>query len=370
MTPPSGYQRDLILSLIEGVHESPPWSGFLRQLVAGTQASRAYLVIRLANAPADQESATVLTAAPRLATDPRLDVRRIASLGLQLFDGIRPERAYSLDELLDYDRPAQLAIQRAALDEIGVRYGRVLRASATGAADAWVLLVRSREEFSAAAGATLSAVAPHLAAGLRILAVLIEQRLQVALAQSALRRLGVGQLAFDASGRVLATDTQAEELLSFVAEPGPGPGRRLQLAPKVSQALEDACASLSSGSTDVSLPLPLDLQRGLWISLRKAELSLREPCVFPAAIGALRVVRREDPASARDTLAAMYGLSMNEASLAHQLSMGESIVEAGRKLRLTPETARNYSKRVYAKTGTSSQADLVRLILTGLAPLS
>ena len=51
-------------------------------------------------------------------------------------------------------------------------------------------------------------------------------------------------------------------------------------------------------------------------------------------------------------------------------SMGETIQDAGRRLRLTPETARNYSKRIYAKTGASGQADLVRMILTGLAPLS
>jgi DNA-binding CsgD family transcriptional regulator len=36
--------------------------------------------------------------------------------------------------------------------------------------------------------------------------------------------------------------------------------------------------------------------------------------------------------------------------------MGETIVEAGRRLRLTSETARNYSKRIYAKTGAAGQA--------------
>lgn len=59
-----------------------------------------------------------------------------------------------------------------------------------------------------------------------------------------------------------------------------------------------------------------------------------------------------------------------EAALAHGLTTGESIVEAGERLGLTAETARNYSKRIYGKTGTTGQVDLVRLILSGLVPLS
>ncbi|MET0587942.1 MAG: LuxR family transcriptional regulator, partial [Novosphingobium sp.] len=43
---------------------------------------------------------------------------------------------------------------------------------------------------------------------------------------------------------------------------------------------------------------------------------------------------------------------------------------AGAELQLTQETARNYSKRIYAKTGANGQADLVRLMLTGLAPFA
>lgn len=47
-----------------------------------------------------------------------------------------------------------------------------------------------------------------------------------------------------------------------------------------------------------------------------------------------------------------------------------SIVEAGARLRLTPETGRNYSKRIYAKIGAKGQADLVRRVLTGLSPFA
>jgi DNA-binding CsgD family transcriptional regulator len=68
-------------------------------------------------------------------------------------------------------------------------------------------------------------------------------------------------------------------------------------------------------------------------------------------------------------LMALHGLSRMEARLAWALCQGSSLNEAAEELGLTRETARNYSKRIYTKVGARGQADLVRLILTGIAPL-
>ena len=83
-----------------------------------------------------------------------------------------------------------------------------------------------------------------------------------------------------------------------------------------------------------------------------------------------RIGLRKSAAGSAAILVQQFGLSAREAALAEALSRGVSLIEAGRSLRLTPETTRNYSKRIYAKTGTSGQADLVRLVLTSLAPLA
>lgn len=90
----------------------------------------------------------------------------------------------------------------------------------------------------------------------------------------------------------------------------------------------------------------------------------------PAAIATLRLPMREDERLGTPVLRDLYQLSPREAALAEKLSRGEMIVEAGRDLHLTAETARNYSKRIYARTGTRGGPDLVRMILCGLAPLA
>lgn len=374
MVSTSSDQRELYLPLIEGIQEEPPFGLFMRNLVARTGARRAFMLVQLANAAPDQQPAVIHVMSPRATHEPRLDFVRLYALRLHPFGTLRPERVYALDEMLDYDDPAQLALQRAALEEMGIRHARWLRVTAGGAADAWLVLVRLREDFSAAAVATLSAIAPHLASALRTLVALSAQRLQAALAQSALARLGVGQIALDAGARVMAADPLAETLLAFAPEPAGRAGRRLALLPEAARALEKACLVLGGESLDAVRPdvqvVRIDARRGIDLLLRRADLALPEPAARPQIIGVLRIAAREEPEAGAAALRAIHGLSSREASLAQAISCGEPLVEAGLDLGLTVETTRNYSKRIYGKTGAAGQADLVRMILTGLAPLA
>ncbi len=366
----SADQRELYLPLIEGIHETPPFGLFMRNLVARTGARRAFMIVTLAGAAPDQQPAVLHVAAPRAAQEPPLDYMRLYDLRLHRFGALRPERVYALDEMLDYDDPALLAVQRAALDDMEMRHARFLRVSAGDAADAWLVLVRLREDFSASAVATMASIAPHLASALRTLVALIGQRLQTALAQSALARLGIGQIAMDAGARVMAADPQAEALLGFLPDPAGGAGRRLQVLPDVARALERACAELARGDGGAVRVVRIDARRGIDLLLRRADLSLAEPAARPQVIGVLRTERREAARDGAAALQALHGLSAREAALAQAISCGEPLVEAGLELGLTVETARNYSKRIYGKTGAAGQADLVRMVLTGLAPLA
>lgn len=370
MTFAVGDQQELFLPLIEGVCETPPWGLFLRNLVARTYARRAFLIVTLANAMSTQAPMILHASAPRAAGEPPLDLERIASLGLHPYGTLRPGRVYAIDDMLDFSDRARLGAQREALDAMGIRYGRWLRITAGGVAEASILLVREREDFSSRAVAVLSALGPHLAAALRTLVALSGQRLQVAMAQAALARLGVGQIALDETARVMAADAQAERLLSFTTPPDGRPGRRLQLPTGAAAELEQACAALAAGHGDSPRLIRIDAGSGQTLLLRPCDFPVPDGCARPAVIGVLRTDAREDERNGQRALRALHDLSEREAALAEKLSRGETITGAGRALRLTDETARNYSKRIYAKTGARGQADLVRTVLTGLAPLA
>lgn len=72
----------------------------------------------------------------------------------------------------------------------------------------------------------------------------------------------------------------------------------------------------------------------------------------------------ETPAS---VLQRLYGLTAAESRVAGEILRGSGIDEAAANLGLKRETVRTHLKHVFAKVGTTRQADLVRLLLTGAA---
>jgi DNA-binding CsgD family transcriptional regulator len=67
-----------------------------------------------------------------------------------------------------------------------------------------------------------------------------------------------------------------------------------------------------------------------------------------------------------DLLQCHFSLTPAEARLALHLVAGETLRSAAVKLSITYETARSQLKRIFNKTGTCRQAELVIVILTAL----
>lgn len=65
----------------------------------------------------------------------------------------------------------------------------------------------------------------------------------------------------------------------------------------------------------------------------------------------------------------LYALSESEATVCWRIANGESIDEIAAAEQLSKETVRSQLKRVFAKTGTKRQAELMRLVLIGPAAI-
>ncbi|MSO75674.1 MAG: helix-turn-helix transcriptional regulator [Alphaproteobacteria bacterium] len=72
---------------------------------------------------------------------------------------------------------------------------------------------------------------------------------------------------------------------------------------------------------------------------------------------------REKSGIARD-LRALYGLTPAEADVAVALAEGKTLDRVAEERGVSRETVRFQLKAIYAKTGTSRQAELARLVLT------
>jgi DNA-binding CsgD family transcriptional regulator len=75
------------------------------------------------------------------------------------------------------------------------------------------------------------------------------------------------------------------------------------------------------------------------------------------------------PGTVDELLCRQYGLTPAEARIACLLTQGRSVSACAAELSISLNTARTHLKRVYSKTSTHGQSDLVSLLLSSPAPL-
>lgn len=357
-------ERDLLLPLFTGIDEEPLWDTFLHRCLARTRAQRLHLFIRpggIAGMPPIQRTIRARSYTPGEVT---FNLETFSVAGLIPYATLRPNRVYSLEETTLPESPEAIRRQRAVLETASVAHARFIRIVARGDHNAWLVLLHDRMDFGASDSALLSSLAPHLALALTMLMDMRGLRLRATIAEDALALIGVGQAIFDAEGHIVLSDAIAAEELDIQSTGRP------QIRATAAQALNTACRELSQARPTERRVVRFDDRLDKDILLRRAPVDVSSTLSGGYSVGLVRQPRRENATRAAPVVAATLGLSTREAALAEAISQGSSIVEAGAELQLTQETARNYSKRIYAKTGASGQADLVRLLLTGLSPFA
>ncbi len=362
-------QADLLTALFEGPYEDPLWSSFLERLRSEAQASYASLIFRPLNRPLN--ALVELFAGER--SPPRL--QKLYSEEIHLRDplphyALADGRVYPLSELLNLDEPRAAAFFRDLLEPSGMSAMRIMRVIEATGLSAWLTIARPGPDFEPAQEALLFELAPYLRSALRGFVALERERFRADVADQAIRRLDYGWLTLDAAGRVVDIEGQAEQLLERRHELRIAPDRRLIAASTSVQ--RDLCAALKAFIRNPSdRPRAVRLCREPWMDMLLAPIP--ERAISAKAAPMLIAYIHGDTWSTADRcdqIAQLFGLSASEARLALAISRGSTIAEAAVDLGLTLETARNYSKRIYAKTGARGQPDLIRFILASTLALA
>lgn len=333
-------ESDLLTALFSGLHEEPYWSSFLDRLRQRTRADHASLIVAQ---PGEKIHEARQWFAGRDLRSRASALPELAGLDPTPYHRLRPGRVYAAMELIDPAIADHKRFRYDYLEKLGVGHGRYMRVTEPGGLNAWLIISRGREEFSAADGTVLSALAPHLAVALRNLVALESSRFRLSLAESALARAGIGWVVHDGAGHEV--DAGGDRVAC-------GAGRSCPCRTKPDAHITPAD---QEGHAD---RIVCDLPGNDYVTTPRR--------------GSLSLTRRERPVGADQIDAAMelFGLTRSEARLALHLVEGQSLSQAGDSLQLTSETARYYSKRIYEKTDTRGQADLVRRILTSVAMLA
>jgi DNA-binding CsgD family transcriptional regulator len=323
---------DLLPAIYDGPFETPMWQTLLSGLRRQTGADFASLTL-------DMGSAGIT----------RLSSGGLAGLPPEWLQGLRDERVYS---------PEDLDPSNAVLPHVDAR---IIRVTEAGGARATIALTRTRGRFSAPDGALLRRIAPHLRRSLRAYAEIERQKAGSAVVADVMARLDFGWLKVDARASVIESSNEATRLLQH------GAGLRItsrgQLIaedPAVGRRLSAALRAVIDGRSDQ--PRAVNVSHEPWVDL----------LLMPAGNHATIYIQgdRRSLADRHEQLAELFGLLPSEARLALALSRGMTIAEAADTLGLTIETARNYSKKIYAKMGARGQSDVVRYILTSVLALA
>jgi len=354
---------DLVEPVIEGIVEDPLWSTFMERLRERLAADYVSIVFRPLPDGAPRNRLIHLYAGQ--AWPPEVNRRYRAILGGQdpmPYHELAAGRVYALNELLRFGDPEHDIYRLQFLAPGGMKFMRMMRIEEAGGVSAWLTVSRADGEFDAADDALIAAIAPFWRAALRSYVAMERERITASVAHEAIRRMNFGWLTLDAEGRILDADAHGTQMLAAPTMLAKSRGGRLTArSPEVAQEIAGAVAALAKDPQ--SRPRAIVLSREPWLDMLLVAANMRDGTTRPTPT-LVAYVHADDWSSADrcDQLGQLFDLIPSEARLALALSRGMSIAEAAGELGLTVESARTYSKRIYAKTGARGQADLVRFI--------
>ncbi|HSW11534.1 MAG TPA: hypothetical protein VLI06_01770 [Solimonas sp.] len=352
---------ELLLALLDGAFEAPPWGRFLDALRRHTGSDYASLIFR----PPGLSPSSVLHLYSGECSPPkvqRLYRERFYQRDPMPYHDMAEGRVYDFAALLPPGDPAGDAYVREVMAPSGMNVIRMMRVIEPSGVSGWLSITRRKGDFAPAVTALLQELAPYLRSVLRSFLALERERTSAQLAGDAIQRLDFGWIALDSAARVLEADPQGRIILERSQALRIGPDGRLITA-SARQGREIVAAVKALALKEQARPRAMVLSRDPWLDmlLVPAERRAHSPKAVPAVIA---YVHGDSLLSADrcEQLGQMFGLLPSESRLALALGRGMSIMEAATHLGLTQETARTYSKKIYAKMGARGQPDLVRFI--------
>jgi DNA-binding CsgD family transcriptional regulator/PAS domain-containing protein len=222
-------------------------------------------------------------------------------------------------------------------------------------------------------------LAPHLVRAVKIHDKLSHLSDASSAHEALLDQLPYGVLLLDGRGRTLGANREAERILA--ARDGLGvragavyashPDTQKTLAAAVSHTCDSRQSSAHAGAL-LAVPRP-SRARAYQVLVAPVPEGPRER-VFgftERRTAAVMVVSDPEaaPEPAAETLSRLFGLTPAVARLAAALAAGRTLAEHAEAAGITQGTSRWHLKELFARTGTSRQAELVRLLLGGIAQL-
>ncbi|MGO4562132.1 LuxR C-terminal-related transcriptional regulator [Rhizobiales bacterium 3FA27D7] len=266
------------------------------------------------------------------------------------------------DDVVPLPVLCQLAVFEGAIRPMGGRHAAVARTTAGG----FVAACRSRwgKPFSDGERTTLTDLLPILTSALNLKRHMQLLKGRVATLEAALDDLSTGVIFLDAQRRILHVNSAAEtifartgQLLTMPAMLWGGGGMESR---RLAQIIDESSGAITLVRSEMALPL--------------AVRALRMPApeggaiAFPRKTATILFVsdpNRPAPAGIAG-LCAAFGLTPRETDIVALLVAGEGPADIAARLGISLGNVRGHLNRIFGKTGTGSQAQLIALCLSAV----
>ncbi len=361
--------NSLALALLDGPFETPLWSSFLEGLRQAVGADYATLICQAPNGPIDEAlyllagDATVENAIDSFKQFGYPDNTARRNLSVE-------GRLYTLSEIRDREFDLNPAFFAELANAFGVTAVRQMRIQEPSGIDAWLSVVRRGADFTRAECAVINQITPHLRGVLRNYVAREQDRFAAEMGRDASRRLQFGWIALDSGGYVQSTDPFGEHVLMTSDVLSRDSRGRMAVRPAERQSEIDL-ALAKMAADPLSRPRAIQLRGDPWFDILL--VPARHRALAASGTTAVIAYVHGDNWSSSDRqsqLAELFSLKPSEAKLALALCRGKTISEAAEEIGLSVESARTYSKAIFAKTGAKGQPDLVRIIMGSILALA
>ncbi len=219
-------------------------------------------------------------------------------------------------------------------------------------------------------------VAPHVCRALAISDVLDVKALRSEMLEKTLDGLAAGVFLTAGDGRIVYMNATAERQIRLGNSIRIVNNRISPTDPGARAALSSAIDKASRGDVDAdlseySLALPDVSGPGFVATLLPVDRGRRHDALasFSASVAVFTKDPAEAPLMPGEAFARLYGLTGGELRVLLALAQGMGAKEAAGMLGISEPTIRTHLQRTFSKTGTTRQADLLRLLQNATAPI-
>ncbi|MEQ1717012.1 MAG: helix-turn-helix transcriptional regulator [Hyphomicrobium sp.] len=223
-----------------------------------------------------------------------------------------------------------------------------------------VTRLETQKHFGAEERQFIGLIAPHVRRAVTIAGMLDHRAQDLAELASAIDKLSAAVIVTDATGAIHRTNAAADALLAAGDGIAVGEGRIKVHNDDARNALK-TCLDQAS-AIPRSCVIPIASGSRLYAAVVKLDGAQGRRAIF------LKVEEPEIPAIGKHLMAA-FAMTTREVSVVMPLLHGKSPLEIADSLGISMPTVRTHLQRLFKKTNTQSQTDLVRVVLQSMPPI-